>query len=83
MLKFLAIISVYLVLREFHDIEAASAKCEKTATTMSGIKKPGKDGICSGDLIFEETFDSFDLENVWSHEISLAGRDGVYCFYCQ
>lgn len=75
MLKFLAVISVYLVLKEFQDVEAASTKCEKTVTTMSGLKKPSKD-ICSGDLIFEETFDTFDLD-IWSHEISLAGRDAV------
>lgn len=53
----------------------ASTKCEKTVTTasLSGLKKsPNEKKLCSGDLIFEETFDSFDLD-VWQHDITLSG----------
>lgn len=44
--------------------------CSKTETTCSGTSAPSK--ICSGDLIFEDNFDTFDLKK-WQHEISLAG----------
>lgn len=53
----------------------ASIKCEKTVTTatLSGFKKsPTEKKLCSGDLIFEETFDNFDLD-VWQHDITLNG----------
>jgi hypothetical protein len=53
-------------------------KCEKTVTTatLSGFKKSSSEKkVCSGDLIFEETFDNFDLD-VWQHDITLSG-DGV------
>lgn len=53
----------------------ASTKCEKTVTTasLSGFKKSSNEKkLCSGDLIFEETFDSFDLD-VWQHDITLNG----------
>jgi beta-glucanase (GH16 family) len=46
-------------------------QCENpTATTASGTKAP--QGFCSGDLIFEDNFDSFDL-STWSHDLTMAG----------
>lgn len=57
------------------DVRGASIKCEKTVTTatLSGLKKSSNEKkVCSGDLIFEETFDNFDLD-VWQHDITLNG----------
>lgn len=56
-------------------VRGASTKCEKTVTTasLSASKKSSSEKkVCSGDLVFEETFDSFDLD-VWQHDISLNG----------
>ena len=44
--------------------------CKWSPTTVSGSKRPGN--ICSGQLIFEDNFDSFDLSK-WQHEETLAG----------
>lgn len=44
--------------------------CEESPTTASGTFAPKK--ICSGDLIFEDDFDKFDLKK-WQHENTLAG----------
>lgn len=44
--------------------------CEPTVTTVSGTHAP--QNICSGDLIFEETFDSLNLSK-WRHEVTMAG----------
>lgn len=46
--------------------------CNPSITTTSGIIAPNKNTICSGDLIFEELFDNFDL-TIWEHENTLAG----------
>jgi hypothetical protein len=59
------------------DVRGASIKCEKTVTTasLSGFKKSSSEKkVCSGDLIFEETFDSFDLD-VWQHDLTFNGDD--------
>lgn len=56
-------------------VRGAITKCEKTVTTTSGSKAPNEKKLCSGDLIFEETFDgTFDLDNVWQHDISFNGN---------
>lgn len=44
--------------------------CEKSLTTASGPKS--RTEYCTGELIFEDNFDEFDL-NVWQHENSLWG----------
>jgi beta-glucanase (GH16 family) len=45
--------------------------CNPTPTTASGAKAPlGR--LCSGQLIFEENFDKFDL-TTWEHEQTLGG----------
>lgn len=41
-----------------------------SVTTVSGTNAP--ENFCSGDLIFEDNFDSLD-ENKWKHENTLAG----------
>ncbi|XP_049532271.1 beta-1,3-glucan-binding protein-like [Anopheles darlingi] len=52
---------------------SSSSKCqEKSLTTASGIKAPSGP-FCPGDLIFEDTFDGFDLDT-WQHENTLAGN---------
>lgn len=69
---FFNLFSLLLVLE---GVRGASTKCEKTVTTasLSGFKKSSSEKkVCSGDLIFEETFDSFDLD-VWQHDITLNG----------
>lgn len=44
--------------------------CTPSATTASGTYAPRE--ICSGDLIFSDEFDYFNLEK-WQHEITLSG----------
>lgn len=44
--------------------------CNPSATTVSGTFAPTN--FCSGDLIFEETFDTLDLTK-WRHEVTMAG----------
>ncbi|EDS39793.1 gram-negative bacteria binding protein [Culex quinquefasciatus] len=51
---------------------SSSSKCEKSLTTASGSRAPSGP-YCPGDLIFEDTFDSFDLDT-WQHENTLAGN---------
>ncbi|XP_053672077.1 uncharacterized protein LOC128722392 [Anopheles nili] len=52
---------------------SSSSKCqEKSLTTASGGKAPAGP-FCPGDLIFEDTFDGFDLDT-WQHENTLAGN---------
>lgn len=56
-------------------VGVGSPKCELSLTTASGayvVHKPSGQ-FCSGDLIFEETFDLFDLRK-WQHENTLAGN---------
>lgn len=67
--------NLFFVVLALGEVRGASIKCEKTVTTatQSGFKKsPSEKKICSGDLIFEETFDNFDLD-VWQHDITLNG----------
>lgn len=45
--------------------------CTVSKTTVSGSFAP-KGTICSGDLIFEDTFDTLDFAK-WQHEITLGG----------
>jgi len=51
-------------------IGAAAAQCVPSATTAIGTKAPAT--ICSGDLIFDEEFDTFHL-SVWNHEKTASG----------
>lgn len=67
--------NLFFVALALGGVRGASIKCEKTVTTatLSGLKKsPAEKKVCSGDLIFEETFDSLDLD-VWQHDITLNG----------
>lgn len=50
--------------------------CTSTATTVVGTHAPKT--FCSGDLIFEENFDTFDT-NKWQHAVTMAGG-GNYQF---
>jgi hypothetical protein len=59
-------------------IAAAAAQCNPTATTATGSKAPAT--ICSGDLIFNEEFNTFDL-STWNHE-KTAGGGGVSDITC-
>ena len=65
----------FLVVLALGEVRGASTKCEKTVTTasLSASKKSSSEKkICSGDLIFEETFENFDLD-VWQHDLTLNG----------
>jgi hypothetical protein len=59
--------TIFLVGVFLHPIEAArtASKCEKSVTTVHGTKIPSEK-LCSGDLIFEETFETLDLD-IWEH----------------
>ncbi|XP_049779843.1 beta-1,3-glucan-binding protein-like [Schistocerca cancellata] len=46
------------------------AQCTASQTTASGTKAPVT--ICSGDMIFADDFEDFDL-SVWQHEITMSG----------
>lgn len=52
-------------------VRARSDQCLPSVTTASGTHAP-KEGFCSGDLIFEENFDTLDLAT-WKHEMSMWG----------
>lgn len=67
--------NLFFVVLALGDVRGASIKCEKTVTTatLSGLKKSSNEKkVCSGDLIFEETFDVFDLD-IWQHDITFNG----------
>jgi hypothetical protein len=51
-------------------IAAATAQCSPSVTTAFGTKAPAT--ICSGDLIFNDDFNTFDLWT-WNHEKTAAG----------
>lgn len=55
----------------------ATESCVSTPTTVKGTHAPSKP-FCSGDLIFEENFDTFDLSK-WQHAVTMAGG-GNYQF---
>ena len=59
-------------------IAAAAAQCQPSVTTAVGTKAPAT--ICSGDLIFNDDFDTFDL-STWNHE-KTAGGGGVSNMTC-
>lgn len=50
--------------------------CTGSLTTVKGTHAPKT--FCSGDLIFEENFDTFDT-NKWQHAVTMAGG-GNYQF---
>jgi hypothetical protein len=49
---------------------AVASPCDISITTASGTKAPSQ--ICSGALIFNEEFNTFDFQT-WNHEITAAG----------
>lgn len=57
-------------------IGGSQKKCEPSVTSASGDYVNHKGGVkgpfCSGDLIFEDTFDTFDTKK-WQHENTLSG----------
>lgn len=50
--------------------------CTPTPTTVVGTHAPSN--FCSGDLIFQENFDTFDV-NKWQHAVTMSGL-GNYQF---
>lgn len=60
-------------------VNVGGLKCEQTLTTATGAytihKANGQ--FCSGDLIFEDTFDTLDTKN-WQHESTLSGNGVTY-----
>jgi hypothetical protein len=51
-------------------LAAAHAECLPSVTTAIGTKAPAE--FCSGELIFNEEFNVFDL-STWNHEKTAAG----------
>ncbi|XP_060532942.1 beta-1,3-glucan-binding protein-like [Cylas formicarius] len=49
-----------------------ACSCDVPSATTVGGTYAVQGTICPGDVIFEETFDTFDLRK-WSHEITLSG----------
>jgi len=61
---------MFLVFCAIIYLGKATGQCLPTRTEASGSKAPST--ICSGDLIFEDNFDTFDFEK-WEHENTLGG----------
>jgi hypothetical protein len=62
-----------LALASLQVTRGAITKCEKSATTTSGSKAVNEKKVCSGDLIFEESFDGVLDLDIWQHDSTLAG----------
>lgn len=56
-----------------------TSACTPTVTTVSGSQAPST--ICSGQLIFEDNFNTLD-QSKWRHENTLAGG-GNWEFQCE
>lgn len=54
-------------------VRSAITKCEKSVTTTSGLKAVNEKKLCSGDLIFEESFDGILDMDIWQHDITFTG----------
>lgn len=64
------IITIFLVFTIY--IQCFNFQCvTPSITTVLGSHAPTGE-ICSGDLIFEDEFDEFDLSK-WYHEITIGG----------
>ncbi|CAO1327040.1 unnamed protein product [Diamesa tonsa] len=63
---------VFLILSAIIALAFVSVdgECIPSVTTASGLKAPAT--ICSGELIFEDNFNDFDLQT-WEHEMTLGG----------
>jgi len=64
-----------MVLTSFNQsrVHSAITKCEKSVTTTSGTKAVNEKKVCSGDLIFEESFDGTLDMDIWQHDITFTG----------
>ena len=51
-------------------IAGVSAQCTPSITKVTGSKAPAE--VCSGALVFDDEFDTFDFET-WNHEKTAAG----------
>lgn len=60
-----------LIILSFCLAASLAQQCTPSATTVSGTRAPGGQ-ICSGQLIFEDNFDTLD-QGKWRHEVSLSG----------
>lgn len=45
-------------------------RCEASSTIVSGTHAPSE--VCSGDIVFQEEFDTLDFKK-WEHENTLGG----------
>ncbi|CAH1126331.1 unnamed protein product [Ceutorhynchus assimilis] len=63
----------FLVLLTIFRFQLSKADCNVASETVaSGTFYEPKEKLCPGDLIFEDNFNTFDLEK-WQHESTLAG----------
>ncbi|CAH1105311.1 unnamed protein product [Psylliodes chrysocephalus] len=63
--------SIILIALLVNCVNNVLSDCVKSSTTVSGTHAP-TGTICTGDLIFEDTFDKLDLKK-WQHEQTLGG----------
>lgn len=61
---------MWLLLTVVLALASLGAACRPSPTTVSGTHAPNV--VCSGELIFSDDFNEFDLEK-WQHENTLAG----------
>ncbi|ERL93924.1 beta-1,3-glucan-binding protein-like [Dendroctonus ponderosae] len=73
---------IFLILMLMLKTQSTRADCDiPSATTTSGTVRKPSQKLCSGDLIFEDQFDSFDV-STWQHEITLSGcGNGEFQYY--
>lgn len=73
----LTLLSTVYAIGPLGTFGVVGAKCDPSVTTSSGTMTASKpkdkpSQHCAGDLIFEDTFDTFDLRK-WQHESTLSG----------
>ncbi|KAG5674655.1 hypothetical protein PVAND_004609 [Polypedilum vanderplanki] len=64
---------ILLTLVTIHATRGAITKCEKSTTITSGSKAVNEKKVCSGDLIFEESFDGILDLDIWHHDSTFTG----------
>lgn len=61
--------------------------CQRSITTVSGRYAPIARKLCSGQVIFEENFETFK-EDLWQHDVNMGGggvswiKSELYLLYC-
>lgn len=80
-MKFLIIVLLATPALSVIQTSNGAHRCEDLSPTTSSGSAAPHGPFCSGDLIFEDNFDTFNHE-VWHHENTLAGSGVSTTFYC-